>query len=74
LIHVKGHQDDGAVLKDLDLPSLLNIEVDRLATTELQEFGSIKHEVPFDPSCEVQLTIAGSTVTWQFESAIHNQQ
>jgi hypothetical protein len=74
LLHVKGHQDDESPLEELDLQSLLNIEADALATTELQEYGSIKHSVPFDPSCEVQLTIAGRTVTRQLGYAIPNQQ
>jgi hypothetical protein len=61
-------------LEELDLQSILNIEADTLATTELQEYGSIKYNVSFDPLCEVQLNIEGRTITRQLGSAIHNQQ
>jgi hypothetical protein len=71
---VKGHQDDGVPVEFLELPSQLNVEADALATFALQEYGSIKPEVPFDPSVGVQLNINGCAITRQFHKAIHNQQ
>jgi hypothetical protein len=57
LLHVKGYQDK--------LPSLLNINADKLATMDLQEYCSVKPLVPFNPLCGVQLNINGHTVTCQ---------
>jgi hypothetical protein len=74
LLHVKGHQNDDSAVDDLDLSALLNIEADKLATQELQEYSSVKYIVPFDPSSEIQLNIQGRTVTRQIGSAIHTQQ
>ena len=73
LIHVKGHQDDALSKDFLDLPSQLNVEADELATMELQEYGSIKSYVPFDPSTGALLTINGRTITRQLGPMIHNQ-
>jgi hypothetical protein len=74
LQHVKGHQDAGTPIDFLDLPSQFNVEADTLATMELQEYGSIKEMVPFDPDSGIQLNINGCTITRQLTGAIHNQQ
>jgi hypothetical protein len=58
-LHVKGHQDDETPADFLELPGQLNVEADALATHALQELGSPKPYIPFDPSIEVLLTIDG---------------
>jgi hypothetical protein len=73
LLHVKGHQDDNIPAAFLDLPGQLNVEADKLATHALQELGSPKPYIPFDPSTEVLLTIDGRTVTRQLGATIHAQ-
>jgi zinc-binding in reverse transcriptase/Endonuclease/Exonuclease/phosphatase family len=73
LLHVKGHQDDNIPAAFLDLPGQLNVEADKLATHALQELGSPKPYIPFDPSTEVLLSIDGRTVTRQLGATIHAQ-
>jgi hypothetical protein len=73
LQHVKGHQDDSTPVEFLELPSQLNVEADALATMDLQEYGTIKSHVPFDPGAGIQLTIGSRTVTRQTMKVIHNQ-
>jgi hypothetical protein len=43
----------GLLLEFLGPPLLLNIDANKLATMELQEFGSIKPFVPSDQSCGI---------------------
>jgi hypothetical protein len=59
LQHVKGHQDDGTSVKFLDVPSQMNVVANKLATYDLQEYGSMKPIVPFDPMSGIQLSING---------------
>jgi hypothetical protein len=74
LQHVKGHQDNGVHVDLLDLPIQLNVEVDTLAMCELQEYGSVKPTVPFDPETGVHFGLDGRTVMHHLCAAIHNQQ
>jgi hypothetical protein len=74
ILHVKGHQDDDTPEIFLELPGQLNVEADRLATNELNEYSSCKPMVPFDPEAGVQLNIAGKTITHNLAASIHNQQ
>jgi hypothetical protein len=74
LQHVKGHQDEGTPVEFLDVPSQMNVVADKLATYDLQEYGSMKPIVPFDPMSGIQLSISGQTVTRRIHAAIHQQQ
>jgi hypothetical protein len=75
LQHVKGHQqDDGTPVKFLDIPSRMNVVAIKLATYDLQEYGSMKPIVPFDPMSGIQLSFNGQTVTRRIHAAIHQQQ
>jgi hypothetical protein len=58
----------------LDVPSQMNVEADKLATYDLQEYGSMKPIVPFDPMSGIQLSINGQTATRRIHAAIHQQQ
>jgi hypothetical protein len=57
---------------DLSLVSQLNIDADAIATTELQEYGSLKPTVPFDPTSLALVHINGNTITKDFNVAIQN--
>jgi hypothetical protein len=74
LQHLKGHQDEGTPVEFLDVPSQMSVEADKLATYNLQEYGSMKPIVPFDHMSGIQLSINGQTVTRQIHAAIHQQQ
>jgi hypothetical protein len=52
----------------------MNVAADKLATYDLQEYGSMKPIVPFDPMSGIQLSISGQTVTRRIHAAIHQQQ
>jgi hypothetical protein len=73
LQHVKGHQDDHSNVEDLDLPTLMNIEADKLATIALKG-GKSRPIVPFDPSTGVMLTLGGIVITRQIESTIEQYE
>jgi hypothetical protein len=63
LQHVEGHQDDGTLVKFLDVPSQMNVVANKLATYDFQEYVSMKPIVPFDPMSGIQLNINGQTAT-----------
>jgi hypothetical protein len=67
LQHVKGHQDDHSNVEDLDLPTLMNIKADKLATVALKG-GKSRPIVLFDPSTGVMLTLGSTVITRQIES------
>jgi hypothetical protein len=68
--HVKGHQDKLKRYEDLDLPSQLNVDADRLATRAMHDFGDVKNRVPFDPCCHAQLELRGKTITKDYATAV----
>ena len=74
LTHVKGHQDSKRHSSHLELPAQMNVEADMLATLALQNWGSPKSIVPFDPLSVVMLSIKGRAVTRNLESTIRLQQ
>jgi hypothetical protein len=74
LQHVKGHQDYDVHMDLLDFPGQLNVETDTLATSKLQDYGSVKLTVPFDLESGIQLSIDGCAATCHLGTAIHNQQ
>jgi hypothetical protein len=63
LHHVKGHQDNDIFYEDLPLPAPLNVEADALATRAMEELGSVKPIVPFDPLSKAMVQVAGRSVT-----------
>ena len=73
LYHVKGHQDDHSPLEELDLPTIMNIEADALATLALQN-GSSQPIVPFDPATGAMLSINNHAITRQLETTIQRHE
>jgi hypothetical protein len=71
--HVKGHQDDELEYADLPLPAQLNVDADVLATHELSEYPTSCEHVPLLPSAQVQLSIAGRTITRKLAPSIRRQ-
>jgi hypothetical protein len=70
IFHVKGHQDDKTPYANLPLPAQLNCDADKLATTELRSLPNLIRGVPLFPSANVQLLVAGQSVTRNLPSAI----
>jgi exonuclease III len=73
VLHVKGHQDRERPYYELSLPAQMNVDSDKLATRELDEYGDIHPLVPFNPLTKVALHIEGRTVTRDLEQAIQNR-
>ena len=73
LFHVKGHQDNHADLADLDLPTLMNIEADALATAALKA-GTSQPTIPFDPASGAMLSINGRAITRHIEATLHRHE
>ena len=73
ITHVPSHQDDHHNLADLDLPTLMNIEADALATFALQD-GTSQPVVPFDPACGAMLSINGRAITRNIEATLHRHE
>ena len=73
LFHVKSHQDDNGDPDMFDLPTLMNIEADALATKALADGASIP-QVPFDSATGVMLSIAGRVITRKLEATLNNHE
>ena len=67
---VKGHTDDDLDFSDLPLINQLNVEADKRATHELQNYSSYFPMVPFDPISKVQLHLNGVTVTRKYATTL----
>jgi hypothetical protein len=68
--HVKGHQDDDALVCTLPLPAQLNCEADALATEALESIPAPIPIVPVFPSAVCQLNVREATTTRQYPSSI----
>ena len=73
LYHVKGHQDDHHDLEDLDLPTIMNIEADALATQALTN-GKSQPIIPFDPATGAMLSIDSKAITRHIETTIQRHE
>jgi hypothetical protein len=68
--HVKGHQDDDALICTLPLPAQLNCEADALATESLEAILAPIPLVPVFPSAVCQIDIRDATSTRRLQSAL----
>jgi hypothetical protein len=73
-VHVLGHQDSRTDFDDLDLPSQLNVEADRLAGVFRQAHPSPNPYVPRLSTNRAQLHLSGNSITRKYRSAIRYQK
>eukprot|EP00957_Ditylum_brightwellii_P211782 15366595-Ditylum_brightwellii.AAC.1 len=70
--HVKGHQDDDAPYKELDLPAQLNIDVDFLAIDYRTMQGMKCTKLMRLPINKVQLHAPDSTITSKYYKTLQD--
>jgi exonuclease III len=69
-VHVKSHQDDGALVANLSLELRLNVEADCLATEYMSEDKTRRPIVELFPTAKAQLIIKTTSVTRKLPQAI----